>query len=297
MGVLCCKKAPSPIPDDNIIPEKEVVLSSYSSDADKEYSKLETKFNLLRDLSFSDYIFSLSLFSVNNATLQDDYSKKPESYSSTQPFYNEDFSPELLQSFIENKLLKHSNLYTKAGEDEMLATTFKEMLLQLQKNLSTKLKQHNQNRGIPQTDNLFKKYHAIALGLLYCGGQNVFKIKTLFNLFAENGVLKKSEALENFLLALFLIPSYCMLAVRNKINKTNQEIEEFSKDTMKKLLDASELKDSEHLVGVTNNLLFPTDGKQYSYEEFKGLFTKGESSLGWLISAKGVRSMLEKNNI
>ena len=163
MGVLCCKKAPSPIPDDNIIPEKEVVLSSYSSDADKEYSKLETKFNLLRDLSFSDYIFSLSLFSVNNATLQDDYSKKPESYSSTQPFYNEDFSPELLQSFIENKLLKHSNLYTKAGEDEMLSTTFKEMLLQLQKNLSTKLKQHYQNRGIPQTDNLFKKSHAIAL--------------------------------------------------------------------------------------------------------------------------------------
>ena len=66
---------------------------------------------------------------------------------------------------------------------------------------------------------------------------------------------------------------------------------------MKKLLDSSELKDSEHLVGVTNNLLFPTEGKQYSYEEFKRIFEKGESSLGWLISAKGVRAMLEKNNV
>lgn len=310
MGILCCNKSVQPVSAataakvDSVGPlepvkvqEKEVNIPTYSSGADKEFSKLETKFNLLRDLVFGDYIYSLSIFSTENATLVDDYNKIPEKYSISDPFYNEAFPPELIQSFIENKIFKHPNLYSKAGEDEQLANTFKEMILQIQKNLTLKIKQNKKNKGEPDDDSAFKKSHAAALGLLYCSGQNVSKIKFLFDLFAVNGVLKISKELDDFLLGLFLIPAYCMLAVRSKIHKTNSEIEELPKDGMKQLLDACELKDSAHLVDVTNGILFPTPDKQYTYEQFKALFQKGDNSIGWLLSAKGVRSMLEKNNV
>ena len=60
-------------------------------------TKLETKFNFLRELVFSDFIYSLSTFTLENATLPDDFSKKPEKYSKKDDFFISDFSEDLFQ--------------------------------------------------------------------------------------------------------------------------------------------------------------------------------------------------------
>ena len=277
--------------------EKEVSIQNYSSQADKEFSKLETKDNLLREILFNEYMYSLVIFSVTNATLQDDYSKRPPKFSSHDPFFTEELSPEMFQSFIENKIFKHPSLYVKAGENESLASLFKESLLFIHKSLLSKLDQNDKNNGANKPKNEFRKMHALAIGLLYCVGTNVSKIRILFDLFSDGGRLGKSSNLHEFLIALFLIPSYCMLYSRNKLSG-REDLGEFPKETMKQLLDCCELKDSVNLVTVTEKMLFPIDGKSYSYEEFKALFElKTDASLGWLISPKGIRHMLEKNNV
>ena len=59
--------------------EKEILLFSYTSEADKEFQQLETKYNLLRDIDFQDYMYSLVQFDMENATLKDDYSNRTRS--------------------------------------------------------------------------------------------------------------------------------------------------------------------------------------------------------------------------
>ena len=69
MGTLCAKTLQPSGPSSTVIEtEKEVSIQNYSSQADKEFSKLETKDNLLREILFNEYMYSLVIFSVTNAT-------------------------------------------------------------------------------------------------------------------------------------------------------------------------------------------------------------------------------------
>ena len=69
---------------------------------------------------------------------------------------------------------------------------------------------------------------------------------------------------------------------------------------MKKLVDTAELKDSQHLVEVTNQLIFGEDLSQnLDYGSFKAKFANEnkETSIGFLLSAPGVRFMQMKHNV
>lgn len=306
MGTLCAKTSlniqevgnvgsvGSGVSSGAVNSEAEISIPTYESEADKEFSKLEGKFNFFSEISMSDYMYSLSQFSNENATLADDYSKKPASYSSTEAFYTEPFPADIMQSFIENKLFKHPNLYTKAGEHPTSASIFKDMVANLHKNIDNKLSQYDKDQGnevIP-----FNKGTAVVFGIVYCSGMNVAKIKIMYDLFSENGKFGKTEKWSRFCLALFLLPSYAMLSARNKL-ASYEEVGEFPKDVLKKLFDASELKDSMNLVNVLNKQLFGEDNRTYTYDHFKSLFKKGENSIGWMLTAKGIRKKLEENNV
>ena len=296
MGGFCCIKNQS-VGSEDLNTEKEVFIDTYSSAPDKEVSKLETKYNLLREIQFSDYLYSLQIFEMSNATLTDDYAKKGTvPISCTESFYSDDFGLDLIQSFIENKIFKHPSLYVKAGNDELLTTTFKEMISLIIKSLMQKLSQNEENNGnkIKVTP---QKHHAIALGLLLCGGTNISKIHCLFDLFSQDGRLSKREEFSKFLLSMFLISSYCMIYARKKLPESNGDIENLDTKVMTELLDALELKDSVNLVKVVEKDLFGNN-QSYSYEEFKGMFSKGlPNSIGWLLTTKGIRKMQEQNNV
>ena len=293
MGILCCKKASKS--SNAIDTEKDISVPSYTSKNDKDFLKLETTYNLLRDININDYMYSLSHFSLETATQSDNYSPNPETYSKNDPFFNEPISSDLFQSFIENKMFKHPNLYTKVGNNEVLASICKDCLLEIYRSLRMKLQQSDELDGLQKEDERIKKYHLIALGILYCSGRNVSKVRLIHDLFKENNNFTNSKELKDFLLALFLIPSYCTLSARNKIGKMNKEIGELGNEKMKLILDTCELKDSKNLVQVTEKKIF--ENSNLNIENFKRLFSDKENGIGYLLTCKGIRNTLEKNNV
>ena len=300
MGSLCGKKAQSEI--SMIVPqEAEVTIPTYKSDGDKMFELQEKKFNHLTKILFQDYLYSLVNFSLDNATLEDDYSKITLEYSSNDAFYGESFSCDYFQSFIENKLLKHKILYEESENNERGISIFKTFLLESYKGLGKKLAQDIKEKGNGTADenSVIIKGYLIPIGILHCGGPKYIKIRTIFNLFQEGGNLKPSEKFNNFLLALFLTAAYTMIHVRNKLSDYD-EIGAIDKSELIKLADTAELKDSQHLVEVTNKLIFGEDLSQtLDYGSFKTKFedTNKDNSLGYLLNASGVRFMQKKHNV
>ncbi len=304
MGGLCSKQVQSETitaTTTAIETEREVNIIKYTSTADKVYELQEGKYNFLRKISYADYLYSLVHFSSENATLDDNYQGIDVNYSMNEPFFTELFSNDTFQSFLENKILKHKAVYDEASNNESMTAIFKECFLSANTGLGLKLSQDAQAKGDSSADknNIVKKGDCIGYGLLYCSGPNYVKIKSLFNIFQENGVLKMNDKFSGFLLSLFILASYGMVNARNKLNKYD-EIGAITKEKIKELIDTSELKDSQNLVQVTNKLLFGEDTSQsLNYSQFKEKFAidNKETSLAFLLSASGVRHMLTVHNV
>ena len=290
MGKLCSKQVQTT--SSQIESEQEVSICSYKSGGDEALKLQENKFNYLSKINFADFLYSLANYSNENATIEFKYDNVNIDYKVTSQEFGEDFSPDVFQSFIENRILKHDNIYN-AKIDESLIAIFKDNLIQNVTALNLKLKQsHSEDefQGI-------RKYHVIPYGLLYCAGANYIKIKALFNLFSEGGAIKSSQMFNEFLLALFLVASYCSIHARNKLGKYDA-IGQISKEDLKQLLNAAELKDCQNLVGVANKLIFGEDlSGSLTYEQFKEKFKGSDNSISFLLSPSGVRSLLEKNNV
>ena len=290
MGKLCSKQVQTT--SSSIESEQEVSICSYKSGGDDALKLQENKFNYLNKINFADFLYSLANYSNENATIEFKYDNVNIDYKITSQEFGEDFSPDVFQSFIENRILKHDNIYN-AKIDESLIAIFKDNLIQNVTALNLKLKQsHSEDefQGI-------RKYHVIPYGLLYCAGANYIKIKALFNLFSEGGAIKSSQMFNEFLLALFLVASYCSIHARNKLGKYDA-FGALSKEELKQLLGTAELKDCQNLVGVANKLIFGEDlSGSLTYEQFKEKFKGSDNSISFLLSPSGVRSLLEKNNV
>jgi len=299
MGKLCSKQ--SQTVSNLIDTEKEVNLATYKTDADKIYEIQENKFNYLRKINFADFLYSLVHFSNENATLEDQYDKANLNFSMNDAFFCEYFPNDILQSFLENKILKHQAIYAEAGNNEKATGIFKETILQLNSALGLKLAQNAKEKGDEGADknNIVTKGHALAYGLLYCVGANFVKIRALFNIFKTGEILKPSDKFSDFLLSLMLIPSYCSVSAKNKLQKFD-EIEKIDKAKLTELLDFSELKDCQNLVNVTNQLIFGRDlSITLTYQNFKDKFEVNDKdhSLAFMLSPSGVRYMLQKHNV
>ena len=300
MGKLCSREVQSETSE--LLPQEgEVSIPTYKSDGDKYFEGQEKKFNLLKNMPYEDYLFSLVNFSLENATLEDDYSKTTLEHSSNDPFYSETFSSDYFQSFIENKLLKHKLLYDEAQNNETSTSIFKTNLLHIYKGLAKKLSQDIKEKTKEDVDmnSVIIKGYLIPLGILLCTGPKYVKIKTIFNLFRDGDNLKYNEKLSQFFLSLFLTACSATVYARNKLSDF-EEIGGIEEKELLKILDSSELKDSQHLVEVTNKLIFGDDLSQsLDYPAFKAKFADDNknTSLGFMLSAPGVRFMQKKYNV
>ena len=226
MGKLCSKQVQTT--SSAIESEQEVSICSYKSAGDDALKLQENKFNYLNKINFADFLYSLANYSNENATIEFKYDNVNIDYKINSQEFGEDFSPDVFQSFIENRILKHDNIYN-AKIDESLIAIFKDNLIQNVTALNLKLKQSHSEDEFPGV----RKYHIIPYGLLYCAGANYIKIKALFNLFSEGGAIKSSQMFNEFLLALFLVASYCSIAARNKLGKYDA-IGQISKEDLKR---------------------------------------------------------------
>jgi len=269
--------------------EKEIEFPSYISSNDKLLEKTEKVYNLFNYITLIEYINELENFSIETATIPLSKAYKTK-YSKFDEFLINPISIDEFQSFLENKILKLKENYELSGNNETLANIFKDSKREIYRTLEQKLNQHY-NKKDP---NRILKRNLLTFGFLSCLSTNIGKIKLFFDLFSNENKFVKSDELNDFLLSIFLVSSYCLIAAAIKIGKNYNEVKKLSDDEITNGLKVMELKDNENLVEVFNKSFFEKD--EYNWEEFKKKF-EGENGFGWIFSSKGIRSNLEKNNV
>ena len=289
MGINCCKETQKEDPNVLAKGEQEIDFAEYTSSNDKLVQKIEQNYNLLTHLQLYYYLNHLDTFSIETATLKMDPKQFKTEFSSKGEF-DKLITVDEFQSFLENRILKEKELYTMAGEDESLTSTFKDILLGVYNDLSMKVGQY---RG--ENKPTLKKLHLIPLALLFCISTNIAKIKLFFDLFAEDGKLKQSKELDEFVISLFITASFCMVSSRIKLGKRNQKIGAVEANEAKKAVSCSELKDNQEVLKVFKETFFKKD--ELTFDEVKSLFENKKEGFGWMFNSKGVRNMLEKHNI
>ena len=294
MGIFPCKcykstskKSNNLAPEEKEIPFKDYYLPNN----DESLYEVESNQNFLKYISLYEYLNLLDIFSARNSTLKEELPNK-YIFTSKDAFYQKDISIEEFQCFIENKIFKLDEINELAVNNELSATIFKQICIEIYRALELKLRQH-----FDSNDNaVIKKKNLIPLGLLFCNCNNIEKIKLFFDLFKnENEDICKSDELDNFMLTDFLTASYCLISARNKIGKNFDTIEELKKDELIKLVNCAELKDNQNLVKVFNETFF--NKEKLTWLEFKQKFQDKENGFGWIFSSQGIRRKLEEHNV
>ena len=207
-------------------------------------------------------------------------------------FFQKEMSVEEFQSFIENKIFNVDEIYDLLGSNEKSASIFKQMCIEIYKALELKLRQHYKNEEAI----VIKKKNLIPIGLLFCDSKNIEKIKLFFDIFKnEDDAFIKSEELDNFMLSVFLVASYCLISARNKIGKNSEGLEKLSQEDLVKMINFAELKDCQNLLKVFNEEFF--DKESFTWTEFKAKFEDAENGFGWIFTSKGIRRKLEEHNV
>jgi hypothetical protein len=279
----------------DIDPEIEIKIKKYSSTFDKEFSKLESIYNYLTFITFKDFIYVLNNYSLETAVNEEDYNNKE---LKLDRILTDNISIDEFQSFVENKIFKHPVVIYKLNE--ISNTICKDNLLEIYKSLNKKLIQFDKENGKNEENNRIKKYNILAFGVLYCNGTNISKIKNIFEIFknkSSNNIEKDSKEFNDFILSLCLIPAYCTIYSRNKLGNYTKELGEIQTDLLKKILDKSELKDSVNLYNIIINRMFPENKKEIDVYVWKSLFENKENGIGFILNPKGIRNMIELNNV
>ena len=198
------------------------------------------------------------------------------------------------QSFLENKLLNINDILDFFGEDEQTISIFKECFVKIISALNVKLNSYYQTKG----EDKVTKRNLIGLGLLYCRGQNISKVKLFFDLFKnEEEKFVKSDNLDNYLIGIFFLASYSLLSTRTLINMPLQGLPKIEQNLAFNLLNGNGFtqKNCENLLKYFNKEFF--NKESFTWEEFKNKFGYNDDSFSWIFSTKGIRSKLEDKNI
>ena len=108
------------------------------------------------------------------------------------------------------------------GKDETISTIFRDKFLEIYRGVQQILRKYLKDKTF-----VLKKYHILAIGLIYCGGRNREKINFLFDCFKkDDGKLINSDEFKEFIKTVFLIPSYGLVAARRKLGKKYENIGE-----------------------------------------------------------------------
>ena len=290
---MCCSKKFSKNENISFVPtdEKPIPKIEYKSSNDFLFKEIETKYNLLSYIQLVDYVSLLENYSSETATLHLSGIIKTD-FSYHDDILSEVMSVDVFQSFIENKLFNIQNVYTLSGKNDIMFVTFTAIFREIYNSLELKLNQHYNEK---REDRITKKI-LMALGVIYCRSDVLNKIRLIFDLFKnDKNRFVKSDDLDKYLISSFLICSYCLLSARKKITNTNKNIPFMKKEDFLKCLKVCELKDSQNLVKIFNETFF--DKEELSWKEFKNKFEQKKNNFQWIISSKGIRKMLEENDV
>ena len=239
MGLdFCCNRIKK---DENYslapINESDIPPQKYTSSNDFLFDEIETKYNILSKIRLIDYINLLENYSQENSTLTLNDIIKIEFSNNESLLSSYSMSLDRFQSFIENKILKLSEVYELTGKNDLIIYTFEEVFKEIHRSLNLKLKQHCKTKEEDQ----ITKLTLIPLGVIYTKSKVVGKIRLIFDLFKnDKNKFVKSESLDKYLISSFLICSYCMLSARKNIYRTNKKLSILNEKELLKCLDVCE---------------------------------------------------------
>ena len=287
----CCEKK-TERQNDFCPNEKEIKFLDYKSTFGDLLEIIDRTYNFFTYVPLIEFMNLLEFYTSKTST-EEFQGKFRNDFSSKDEFLSQNMAVEEFQSFIENKILKTSALNDILEKNNDQISIFKEAFIEIYHALLLKLGQNNPDKQFEA----ISKRDLISIGLLYCDSNNIDKIKVFFDIFKnENEEFVSTPELNEFLMCLFLIPSYCMISARKKTNNQHPDVPELKKDELLNMLKISELKDSQNLLQVFNNNFFQTK-TNYTWEEFKALFVDKSTGFGWIFSSNGIRKKLEENNV
>lgn len=302
MGNLffCCKKEPEDTSGVFAKGESEINFPIYTSSSDEYFTLVEKDFNLIVYIQLLEYMNLLETFTIQTATVPFEGNYRHD-FSSKDAFLDNIMNQGEFQSFIENKLLSINEIVELYGEDIQTLALFKDCFLKIYSALNLRLKSFLGNAN--KNEEIITKLNLVAIGILFCRGKNISKIKLFFDLFKnENGVFIKSEKLNNYLISSFFIASYCLVSVRAFIDNEEKGLPKISNNLTQTLLDEKGLsqKNCEILLKFFNDKFFG-EKEGLNWDEFKQKFSSDNKqeneSFGWIFSTSGIRSKLEDKNI
>lgn len=302
MGNLffCCKKEPEDTSGVFAKGESEINFPIYTSSSDEYFTLVEKDFNLIVYIQLLEYMNLLETFTIQTATVPFEGNYRHD-FSSKDAFLDNIMNQGEFQSFIENKLFSINEIVELYGEDIQTLALFKDCFLKIYSALNLRLKSFLGNAN--KNEEIITKLNLVAIGILFCRGKNISKIKLFFELFKnENGVFIKSEKLNNYLISSFFIASYCLVSVRAFIDNEEKGLPKISNNLTQTLLDEKGLsqKNCEILLKYFNDKFFG-DKEGLNWDEFKQKFSSDNTleneSFGWIFSTSGIRSKLEDKNI
>ena len=285
---ICEKKIKS---ENDFCPdEKDIKFLDYKSTNGDLLEVIDRTYNFFTYVSLKEYLNLLETYTVENSNIPFE-GKMRIDFSSNDDFLNQLLTVDEFHNFIENKIVKASSLSETLEKKNEQVSTFKEAFIEIFNSLLLKLGQHYDKK----IDTLSKR-DLISVGLLFCDANNIDKVKVLFDIFKDDkGEFVSSPELNEFLMCLFLISSYCMISARKKASNNNSQIPALQKDDLVNMLKVSELKDAQNLLKIFNENFFKKTN--YGWNEFKTLFEDKDSGFGWLFSSNGIRKKLEENDV
>ena len=287
----CCEKK-TERQNDFCPNEKEIKFLDYKSTYGDLLEIIDRTYNFFTYIPLIEFM-NLLEFCTGETSTMEFQGKFRNNFSSKDEFLSQNMALEDFQSFIENKILKTSALNDILEKNNEQISIFKEAFIEIFRSLLLKLGQNYPER---QFETISKR-DLVSIGLLFCDSNNIDKIKVFFDIFKnENEEFVSTPELNEFLMCLFLIPSYCMISARKKANNQHPDVPELKKDELLNMLKISELKDSQNLLQVFNNNFFQTK-TNYTWDEFKTLFEDKSTGFGWIFSSNGIRKKLEENNV
>ena len=269
--------------------ENEIVLKDYSSPNDALLDIIESKQNFFTKIQLVDFVNLLEQFDIETCGVITDEPMHTY-FSSEDEFLDKSMELKEFIFFIENNILTLDDLSNSIKQNGFIF--FKRFCIEMYKSLESKLKEHkNSNIDI----NLIKRRNILAFGILFCDCENIEKIKLFFDIFKnkERKEFIKNELINDFLITLFLLGSYCIINTRNNLFDEKKEIKKLEKDELLSLYKIYELNNCEKLVELFNETFFKKEN--YNWQDFKNQFEDIDNGFGWILSSKGIRRKLEEN--
>lgn len=272
--------------------ETENVNTNYNAMSDKFLMPIENSYNLLLKIPFSEYVKVLLSFSQCGPLSMNTNSHNNNSVNNNISFamLDEPINDDVFNNFISNKIIANDVLYNFTLEnDHQTITIFKDLLIETYRDFKKNFAIYSEDKY-----NITRKYHLLALGVVYCSGKLKDKIDFIFKLFKNsNHNFHKSQELNRFMLSCFLLPSCCQVFARMKMAMKYPFLGDISKEDMLSILDAFELSDLERLVGIVNGMFFK-EKNFINYNEYIEIFQCNK--LEWMLCPSGIRFNLEKFN-